>query len=293
MGFDKGNNLRKGKEPWNKGKNKSNSDWAKRNSERMKLNNPMKNRDSISKRVNTIKEMYKNGEIKSWNQGLTKENNNVLKTLSENRKGFKFSEDCKKKMSKTRLNLIKENKVKIFGKGIEIPKSYMLGKHHSKKTKDIIKNKALNRDMRTFLGKSHTQESKNIISLKAKDRLKDKTKNPMWKGGISFEPYPLTFDKEFKKLIRERDNFTCLKCNTFEADAKKLYGKNLTTHHIDYIKENTFKENCCAVCVRCNAEVNSNRHHWTKFFQSLLAEKYGYKYSENGEIILEVNNEIK
>lgn len=27
---------------------------------------------------------------------------------------------------------------------------------------------------------------------------------------------------------------------------------------------------------------------WTKFFQSLLSDKYGYQYSENGEIVVEV-----
>jgi len=34
-----------------------------------------------------------------------------------------------------------------------------------------------------------------------------------------------------------------------------------------------------------------NRKYWIKFFQSLLSEKYGYQYSENQEIIMEVKNE--
>ena len=36
-------------------------------------------------------------------------------------------------------------------------------------------------------------------------------------------------------------------------------------------------------------EVNANRLHWTKFFQSLLSEKYGYKYGNNQEVILNIN----
>lgn len=111
-----------------------------------------------------------------------------------------------------------------------------------------------------------------------------------WQGGKSFEPYPITFNRLFKQFIRERDKFGCLKCNLFEIDCKKLYNKNLTVHHIDYIKENTFKENCCTLCTRCNLEVNANREHWKKFFQSLLSERYNYKYSENNEIIVEVQN---
>lgn len=113
-----------------------------------------------------------------------------------------------------------------------------------------------------------------------------------WKQFVSREPYSQNFDNEFKKSIKERDNVTCLKCGLFEEDARKLFKKGLHTHHIDYNKQLTIKENCCALCVRCNIEVNTNRKSWTKFFQSLLAEKYGYKYSEEGEIILNILKEV-
>ena len=67
----------------------------------------------------------------------------------------------------------------------------------------------------------------------------------------------------------------------------------LLVHHINYDKLLTIPENCCALCMRCNLEVNKNRSHWTKFFQSLLSEKYGYKYSEQGEIILNLKEQEK
>jgi len=38
-------------------------------------------------------------------------------------------------------------------------------------------------------------------------------------------------------------------------------------------------------------KTNYNREHWIKFFQSLLAERYKYEYSENQDIIFQFKNE--
>lgn len=111
-------------------------------------------------------------------------------------------------------------------------------------------------------------------------------KNPAWLGGISFKPYTPEFNKAFKLTIKQRDGFRCLKCGMREEDHFKIFNRKQTIHHIDYIKENTFEENCCVLCNRCNLEVNLNRKSWTKFFQSLLSERYGYQYTEDGKIIL-------
>jgi len=35
---------------------------------------------------------------------------------------------------------------------------------------------------------------------------------------------------------------------------------------------------------------NLNRAYWTKFFQDLLSKKYGYSYSEDGKIIINLNS---
>jgi hypothetical protein len=115
-------------------------------------------------------------------------------------------------------------------------------------------------------------------------------KNANWKGGIMFEPYSLEFNKAFKEKIRVREGFLCLKCGMRQEDSLILFKCKLTIHHINYNKKLTIQENCCSLCRRCNAEVNSNRLHWTKFFQSLLSEIYEYKYSENGEIIVNLEN---
>lgn len=107
-------------------------------------------------------------------------------------------------------------------------------------------------------------------------------KNPMWAGGSSFESYSPEFNNKFKRAIRNRDNHECLKCGIHQEKA----WRTLDVHHINYDKKLTISENCCTLCQRCNAEVNKNRQHWTKFFQSLLAEKYKYQYGENQEIKL-------
>lgn len=64
-------------------------------------------------------------------------------------------------------------------------------------------------------------------------------KNPNWRNGSSFEPYPIIFNKEFKTLVKLRDNYCCINCGISEQKSRLLYGRGLCPHHIDYIKENT------------------------------------------------------
>jgi len=108
--------------------------------------------------------------------------------------------------------------------------------------------------------------------------------NPAWVDGKSFEPYDKSFNNKFKRTIRKRDNYICMKCGKHQEKE----GKSLCVHHVNYDKKLTVPQNCCTLCSTCNKEVNTNREHWTRFFQSLLAKKYDYQYSETGEIILEI-----
>lgn len=77
-------------------------------------------------------------------------------------------------------------------------------------------------------------------------------RNPRWRGGISFEPYPLEFDGIFKEAVRERDDLTCAVC--------RLPGKDV--HHINYIKGDTVMENCITLCRSCHTTTNANRGYW-------------------------------
>lgn len=107
--------------------------------------------------------------------------------------------------------------------------------------------------------------------------------HPNWQGGKSFEPYPITFNRTFKRLIRKRDNYICMACGKHQEKEKR----SLDIHHINYDKNLTIPENCVTTCRSCNAIANKNRKHWIKFFQSLLSERYGYNY-ENQDIIIDM-----
>jgi len=106
-----------------------------------------------------------------------------------------------------------------------------------------------------------------------------------WEGFVSVNLYDKNWNCRFKRAIRKRDNYICLKCNIHQ---EKL-SRTLNIHHINYDKKLTIPQNCCSLCNGCNSEVNKNRKHWTKFFQSLLAERYGYQYNEAGEVEFELN----
>lgn len=108
--------------------------------------------------------------------------------------------------------------------------------------------------------------------------------HPNWLGGKSFEPYTDEFDNNFRKKIRERDNQICMLCNIH----REKLDRELSVHHVDYNKLLTIPQNCISICLSCHMKTNFNRKHWTKFFQSLLAERYDYNYSELNEPILEI-----
>lgn len=75
--------------------------------------------------------------------------------------------------------------------------------------------------------------------------------------------YPLTFNREFRTMIRKRDKFTCLLC-----------GKNgYDVHHIDYDKNNTTPENCITLCKRCHPKTNHNREYWKLKIQGMINER--------------------
>lgn len=87
--------------------------------------------------------------------------------------------------------------------------------------------------------------------------------HPNWQGGVSFEPYSPKFNKQFKTIIRERDNYTCQLCGE--------YGNFV--HHIDYNKENTNPNNALTLCNPDNSKVNFNRDQWETYFRLYLLIK--------------------
>jgi hypothetical protein len=92
--------------------------------------------------------------------------------------------------------------------------------------------------------------------------------HPLWRGGISFEPYGLAFTKKLKEKIRKRDNYQCQECLVHQKDILNKRGNQrlLDIHHIDYNKKNNNPNNLISLCKVCHAKTNFNRDDWEKYF---------------------------
>jgi hypothetical protein len=93
--------------------------------------------------------------------------------------------------------------------------------------------------------------------------------NSNWRGGKSFEPYPLIWNKELREFIRERDRRICMICGLPEEINLKKCGEKLGIHHIDYNKENCDRLNLISLCHDCHTMTNFNRDYWQKYFTNL------------------------
>lgn len=118
------------------------------------------------------------------------------------------------------------------------------------------------------LGFKHTEESK----IKISEHLRG-SKNPSWKGGVSFEPYCSEFNsKEFKDIIKERDGNACIN------PCCKKESSYINIHHINYIKKDCRFKNLITLCVSCNSIANFNRKWHTAWYQTILFKRYKYDY---------------
>ncbi|MFA6074000.1 MAG: NUMOD3 domain-containing DNA-binding protein [Candidatus Woesearchaeota archaeon] len=265
--------------------------------QKIKDNNPKywlgkkRDKETVEKMSTTKKRFFSEGKTIPW------------------AKDKKFTEEHKTNMSKVR-------KGKHYSSKTEFKKNdeRLVGKPSYERTKEIrekISLAHLGKPNLKIRGKKKSEEHKIKLSLakKGKPNLKlrgthqseeHKKKQsaakqgiPLdeWKGFSSFFPYPQTFTKAFKLAIKQRDGFQCLKCGMREEDHIKLFNQKEPIHHIDYVYANTFPENCCVLCRRCNLEVNKDRKNWKVHFHSLLSERYGYQYTDDGKPI--INIEVK
>jgi len=150
------------------------------------------------------------------------------------------------------------------------------------KEMDIFKKNKNRKESKYWKDKSFSNEHKVNLKIAKLGKIREDANN--WQGGLSFEPYTSDFNNQFKDKIRQRDNQICMICGIHREKLKKA----LCIHHINYDKQLTIPQNCISLCDICHLKTNSNRKHWTKFFQSLLSERYEYKYNINEEIVLEV-----
>jgi len=91
-------------------------------------------------------------------------------------------------------------------------------------------------------------------------------KNPMWKGGLSFELYTTEWTNKLRSIIRKRDDYNCQTCG------KHQEGVLLDVHHIDYNKKNCSPENLISLCKACHSKTNQKRNKWKLHFQKRMNE---------------------
>jgi hypothetical protein len=90
-------------------------------------------------------------------------------------------------------------------------------------------------------------------------------KHPNWLGGVSFEPYPVTWTFKLREMIRSRDGRVCRLCSKPEAEN---HGVRLSVHHIDYDKANLRPDNLASLCIECHVKTNFDRPTWMEYFKA-------------------------
>ena len=189
------------------------------------------------------------------------------------RLGKKHSEETKRRISENSVAWKPEVRKKISeaNKGkIGVNKGKKFSKEWREKMSIAHKGKILSDETRkkmskSFKGRIVTEETKRKIGLKNKGE-----NNGNWRGGSSRFPYPLGFNDILKKSIRQRDNYACQLCNKKEGEELDQHNRRLAIHHIDYDKNNLNPYNLITLCGSCNTKMNSNREHWTTYFQQEL-----------------------
>lgn len=182
------------------------------------------------------------------------------KKISISRKGKALTEEHKKAISiaGTGKKRTEETKRRI---------SEALKKHEY----DPERIKKLKENSFDATGRKWSDEVKKKISESNKGKHKNfGERNSNWKNGVSFFPYPVVWNSQLKKKIKERDGD---KCQNPECPKSCL---TMTIHHIDYVKENCGEENLITLCISCNSRANSRRDFWAKLYSGIIKEKYGW-----------------
>ncbi len=174
----------------------------------------------------------------------------TIRKQVEGRKGYKTSEETKKKLSlankgKTRSKEFRERMREV-----------------GKKRKHTSKSKNKMSQTMKKLWRNKEYRGKATICKKGK-------KNPMYgrcgescpvfNNYSSREPYGKKWCLELKKQIATRDGYICKYCGKI---AIRVSGP----HHINYNKRDCRPINLVWVHNRCNAKFNTKREHWIDFW---------------------------
>lgn len=196
--------------------------------------------ETIAKRIAASKK-YKHSE-------------ETKKKMSDAKKGKKHSDETRAKMRESHKNISYKTRIKIRDAKIGV-----------KQTPEHIANHAT-----AIKGKKYSQEHCQNISKSLKGKYCG-VNSSAWKGGVSYEPYCVLFNNEFKERVRENYGRKCVECG------KEENGKKLSVHHVNFDKSS-----CCsdvkplfvALCASCHAKTNYNREYWEERYTKLINEKY-------------------
>jgi len=118
------------------------------------------------------------------------------------------------------------------------------------------------------------------VPKEVRDKISDSVsgeRSPAWKGGISFEPYCIKFNDEFKNRVRAFFGYVCVECGKTQNEN----GKKLPVHHVNFRKDS-----CCnpdaprlfvPLCNHCHSKTNHNRIFWEYWFTEMIKRVYGGK----------------
>ena len=180
--------------------------------------------------------------------------------ISMAQKGIPRSEETRQKISKANSGKIRPD-VSERQRG---EKNHQFGKHLSDDHKRKISEG--NR------GKHIPQEQRKKIAL---SKMGDK--NPLWRGGVSFEPYCPKFNEDFKERVREFFGHTCQFPGC--GHVSKPGETKLAVHHVNFRKDS-----CCSadvkplfvpLCARsCHLKTNTDREYWEQYFTDMINEQF-------------------
>jgi len=181
-----------------------------------------------------------------WNKNLKGEE--YLKHYKDNKTWLmrNLSKNISNKANKTKRDLYAKGKLVPWNKDLTKETSTPMAIISEKLTGRILSKEHKSNVSNSQKGKSKPKLSETRKKLFAEGKIKSNlppvpsgNKHWNWCDGASFEPYSPEFNKEFKNLVRLRDNFCCLNCNMSEQKHIIIQRKKLTIHHIDYNKKNT------------------------------------------------------
>lgn len=232
-----------------KGRTKETHAGIKSQSEKMKIKPPFfkgKKHSVISRK--RMSDSIKLLKIVPWNKGKTKETSKRLqnvseKLLGENHPQFKGLESGKcanydnysEKISFCEQIRRNEENLHI----LEVKCSYC-GKWYKPSTMDVINRiSGLDNDTNKFYCSNNCKELCPIYMKRARQE-GEKNKNSRTEVSA-----------ELRKMVIERDNWECQKCESKE---------NLECHHVDPVSENPMLANdidsCITLCTECHKEIH-------------------------------------